>query len=61
LKDERERGHFDENMNFIFNKERGEIDAWLSGIDEAAMEKGIGEAAVALKVKKTEDVIMFRS
>ena len=42
--------HFDENMNFVFKKERGEIDAWLATMDEATMEKSIGEAADALKV-----------
>lgn len=50
LKDERDRGHFDENMNFVFKKERGEIDAWLATMDEATMEKSIGEAAEAMKV-----------
>jgi hypothetical protein len=37
-------------MNFVFQKEKGEIDAWLANMDEAAMEQGIGEAAKALKV-----------
>jgi hypothetical protein len=37
-------------MNFVFQKEKGEIDAWLADMDEAAMEQGIGEAAKALKV-----------
>ena len=51
LKGERDVGFFDENMNFVFQKERYEKDTWLAGIDEAEMEKGIGEAAKALKVK----------
>jgi hypothetical protein len=50
LRDERDRGAFDENMNFVFKRERGELDAWLANLDEAAMEQGIGEAAQALKV-----------
>jgi hypothetical protein len=29
----------------------GEIDAWLANMDEAAMEKGIGEAADAMRVR----------
>ena len=37
-------------MNFVFQKEKGEIDAWLADMDEAAMEQGIGEAAKALRV-----------
>lgn len=28
LKDEREAGGFDENMNYVFQKEKGEVDAW---------------------------------
>jgi hypothetical protein len=28
LKDEREGGGFDENMNYVFQKERGEVDSW---------------------------------
>jgi hypothetical protein len=50
LKNEREGGHFDDNMNYVWRKERGEIDAWLADMDEASMEKSIGEAAKALKV-----------
>ena len=51
LRDERDSGHFDENMNFVFKKDKGEIDAWLADMDEAAMEKGIGEAAKASRVR----------
>ena len=51
LRDERDSGHFDENMNFVFKKDKGEIDAWLADMDEAAMEQSIGEAAKALKLR----------
>ena len=37
-------------MNFVFKKEKGEIDAWVAEMDEVAMEKAIGEAAIAMKV-----------
>jgi hypothetical protein len=37
-------------MNFVFQREKGEVDAWLANMDEAAMEQSIGEAAKALKV-----------
>jgi hypothetical protein len=37
-------------MNFVFKKERGEIDAWLANMDESTMEQSIGEAADALRV-----------
>lgn len=47
LRGEREEGHFDENMNFVFKKEHGEVDAWLASMDEASMEKSIGEALLA--------------
>lgn len=50
LRDEREGGHFDENMNYVWQKDTGEIDTWLADMDEATMEKSIGEAAAAWKV-----------
>ena len=50
LKGERDIGNFDENENFVFKKERGEVDIWLASMDEATMEKSIGEAAEAKKV-----------
>jgi hypothetical protein len=50
--DERERGKFDSNLNFVFEKENTEVDAWVAGLDEAEMEKAIGEAAVALKRRR---------
>jgi len=38
-------------MNYVWSKEPTEPDAWLADMDEAAMEKSIGEAAEAMKVK----------
>lgn len=49
LRNERDSGYFDENMNYVFKKEKGEVDAWLAGLDEATVEAAIGEAAVAEK------------
>ena len=48
LRDERALGHFDENMSFVFRKEHVEADGWLKQMDEAEVEKAIGEAAVIL-------------
>ena len=45
MKNERDGGTIDESGSYHFAKDRGEQDAWLEGMDEAAMEKGIGEAA----------------
>ena len=50
LKNERDDGYFDENENYVFKKEKGEIDAWVAGMDEVSMERAIGEAAQAVKV-----------
>ncbi len=53
LRNEREGGgHFDENMNYVFQKERGEVDAWVAEMDEVSMERAIGEAAQAMKRKE---------
>jgi hypothetical protein len=41
-RDERERGKFDSNMNFVFEKNNTEIDSWVADLDETTMEKGIG-------------------
>lgn len=49
LRNERETGFFDENMNYVFKKEKGEVDAWLADLDEATIEASIGEAAAAEK------------
>ena len=54
MADEREGGHFDENMNYVFKKEKGEVDAWVAEMDEVAMEQAIGEAARAVKRKAAE-------
>lgn len=53
LRNERDGGHFDENMNYVFKREKGELDAWLANLDEASMEQCIGEAASAKKVSMT--------
>ncbi len=58
LKDERDGGHFDENMNYVWSKEKVEPDAWLADLDEAAMEKGIGEAAAAQKVTRPVALVL---
>ena len=49
MKDERDGGFIDENMNYVFKKEKGEIDAWIANLDEATVEAAIGEAAAAEK------------
>lgn len=54
LRDERDGGFFDENMNYVFKKEKGEVDAWVAEMDEATMEQAIGEAARAVKRKAEE-------
>ena len=51
-RDERERGKFDSNLNFVFEKNNVEVDAWVAELDEATMERGIGEAAFALRRRK---------
>lgn len=49
LNEEREGGdgYFDENMNYVFKKGKGEEDTWLAELNEADVEKSIGEAAMA--------------
>ena len=59
LRDERDGGHFDENMNYVFQRERGEKDAWVAAMDEATMEQSIGEAAKALKVHAKDNLYIF--
>ncbi len=54
LNDEREEGHFDATGNFVFAKGKKEEDAWLSGMNEAEMERGIGEAMEAKKQRENE-------
>ena len=41
-------------MNYVFKKEKGEVDAWVAEMDEVAMEQAIGEAAKAVKRKAAE-------
>ena len=41
-------------MNYVFQKEHGEVDAWVAEMDEVAMEQAIGEAARAVKRKAAE-------
>lgn len=55
LRNERDGGHFDSNMNYVWSKEKQEPDAWLANLDEAEMEKSIGEAMKALKKKNQEE------
>ena len=54
LRDERDGGFFDENMNYVFKKEKGEVDAWMAEMDEVTMEQAIGEAAKAVKKRALE-------
>lgn len=54
LHNERDGGAFDENMNYVFQKEKGEMDAWVAEMDETAMEQAIGEAARAVKRKAAQ-------
>lgn len=57
MKNERETGYIDEGMNYVFKTERGEIDAWVAEMDEVAMEKAIGEAAMAVKRKNEQRIV----
>ena len=50
MREERQFGQIDDNLNFVFKKGKGEVDAWLADLDESAIEQGIGEAAAAAKV-----------
>eukprot|EP01033_Poteriospumella_lacustris_P004348 gene4348-3109_t len=47
MKDERESGFIDSDMNFVFKKEQQEVDAWVAGLNESTTEKVINDAAVA--------------
>lgn len=53
MKSDRDGGGFvDENMNFVFTKDKVDVDAWVAGMnDEESMEQVIGEAAIAKKKK----------
>lgn len=69
MRNEREGGFIDENMNYVFKKEEEEVDAWVSGLDEATLEEAIGQAAMAEKKKAAkqaaeddkEDDLEFKS
>ncbi len=39
LKEDREGGRFDDNMNYVWAKEHREVDTWLADLDEATMER----------------------
>ena len=52
LREERQRGQFDTQLNFTFEKEATEVDAWVADLDESTMEKAIGEAELALKRRR---------
>lgn len=58
LQNEREGGgHFDASGNYVFRKDKDEEDAWMTAMDEADMEKNIGEAAAA---KMKRDAMLYR-
>ena len=52
MKDEREGGRIDGNMNYTYDKEEGDPDSWIAGLDEAAEEKMIGEAREAAEKRR---------
>lgn len=41
-------------MNYVFKQEKGEVDAWVAGLSEDAIEAAIGEAALAEKKRKAK-------
>lgn len=47
MKDERESGFIDSDMNFVFKKERQEVDAWVASLNDSSTERVITEAAKA--------------
>lgn len=57
MRNERDSGYIDENFNYVFKKDDGEVDAWISGLDESAIEAAIGEAAAAEKKKSLQRVM----
>lgn len=54
-REERQNGYFDDSGMYVFAKERGEVDAWVANLDEAAMEKQIGESQRALQKKRMRE------
>lgn len=61
LRNERDGGHFDKNMNYVFSRDKGEVDTWVADMDEASMEIAIGEAAQAMKRKEARKQILESS
>ena len=61
MKNEREgAGFIDENLNFVFSKDKADVDAWvadMSGADSGSLEQAIGEAAFAKKKRDAERAI----
>lgn len=47
MKDERESGFIDDDMNFVFKKEKQEVDAWVATLNDTNTEKVINDAALA--------------
>jgi len=54
MKNERESGRIDGQMNYVFEKDEGDPDSWLAGLDEAAEEQAIDEAAQAAKNRRVQ-------
>ena len=52
MKRERDHGTIDESGSYHFAKEEGIRDAWLANIDEAAMEREIGDAQEGLRRRR---------
>lgn len=49
MKEEREGGFIDDNMNFVFKKEKEEVDAWVADLKENEMQSAITASAIAEK------------
>ena len=60
LKDERARGYFDTEGNFVWRNQGAEPDAWLAQMDEASMEAAIGSVRRREPEKKDEKIIDVR-
>ncbi|KAG5180594.1 hypothetical protein JKP88DRAFT_349493 [Tribonema minus] len=60
LKNERQEGYFDTNGNFVWKMQDQETDAWLAGLDDAAMEEAIGQAQQAQRLTDLADHLMQR-
>lgn len=44
-------------MNYVWHKENEEVDRWVADLDEATMEKSIGEAAKSLKKRQEQQAL----